>query len=253
MNVGDRYSKGEKLWTLTRAQSPIYGSKSLNATEMKAFWQEVLFVTLVSEEFPEGEIRGQISGQFPYYAYLSGANVVPRRTTSSVGCATFRLAEETSLGRVLDYDVMFLLRRDLPPVSVELIHGDEGSVGVLKKQFFKSTSPSSGTDVLLSEKEASLFATGQMFIQVGQSTMFSGANGEIRGQIYHTSSTCPFVTSIPEEPAEPSPPFVDYWYDYYLSPASSARNASSGVVLSPLSGWMVVSISVVILMVTFGF
>ena len=48
------------------------------------------------------QIRGQIGVEYQFYSYLSGTNVVPPVTTSSVGCATFRLS---SNNQALDYDI----------------------------------------------------------------------------------------------------------------------------------------------------
>ena len=200
MNFGSSKSNGNRIWELARAESPIYGSRILSAEEIISFYKEELYITVESFLFPVGEIRGQITDFYDFYAYLSGSQVVPPVTTSGMGCATFRLKERTAKGTIVDYDIHFQVS-DPVNVNIEIMHGDLGSIGESLGVLDKHTSPAGGTDFFLTETEESFFGTQRTYVQIGDYSVVGG-RPQIRGHIYQLANNCPFVTSIPEEEYE---------------------------------------------------
>lgn len=212
MNLGDRYTDGIKLWPLSRNEGPIYGSRILEPDEILAFYQNRLYITIESIVYPEGEIRGQISDTYNLYAYLSGNQLNPPLTTSGVGCGTFRLDEVTNKGRKFNYDIYFELP-DTDYGTVELIHGDRGIDGENIATLGDSFTSVSGSNIFLSNNEVNFVGTEKTYIQIGDSTI-AGGKGKLRGQIYHITNPCPFITSLPQESISDSP--TSFWRYYQL-------------------------------------
>jgi hypothetical protein len=184
-------ANGPLRHVLPRAQSPIYGSIDLTDQDISLLFRENLYLVVITPSHPEGEIRGQISQHFDYYAYLSGTTVLPPRTTSAVGCATFRLAETHQAGgTVLDYEIMHDVA---DAVAVEMHFGGDGQVGSTDFAYKKAESPISGfEDVLLSEYEVQEFTFGRMFTLVRSERFNDEDAGELRGQIIHLlEDPCP--------------------------------------------------------------
>jgi len=230
MNLGDRYSDGIKLWPLARTRGPIYGSRLLTAEEVIAFYQQRLYITIESLVYPEGEIRGQISDTYSYYAYLTGTQLLPPVTTSSIGCATFRLDEETNKGRKLNYDVHFELA-EAEEVSVELLNADIGLEGETIHSMGTTFSSVSGTDVFLTNTQVNLMGLEKTYVQVGEPTNPGGA-GRLRGQIYHIVNPCPFLTSIPDnQPKTPTSSWDRYEVPTYIEWNASATSVSPFLLL----------------------
>merc|ERR1712100_919066 len=114
-----------------------------------------LFVLITSEQFPSGEIRGQITVDFDLWAYLSGTSVVSPVTTPAVGIATMTLQGDQN--RRVDYSIFHSI--------------------VFPSVF----SPIRGDDIVLDDDELEAFATEGSYISIlSDSYPFIG---EVRGQI----------------------------------------------------------------------
>jgi len=223
MNLGDRYTDGIKLWPLARNKGPIYGSRILTADEVIAFYQQRLYITIESLIYPEGEIRGQVSDTYNYYAYLTGTQLLPPLTTSSIGCATLRMDEVTNKGRILNYDVHFELD-EYEEVSVELLHADVGLEGETLHTMGETFASISGTDVFLSNSEVNFVGTEKTYIQVGHPSNAGGA-GKLRGQVYHIINPCPFLTSRPDDnPKTPTSSWARYEVPTYIEWGNSSSS-----------------------------
>lgn len=230
MNYGGAYENGRHLFSLPRGESPIYGEALLSSDYVLSFYQQQLFVTVDSLLYPNGEIRGQITDTYDYYAYLTGTETIPVTTTSGLGCATFRLMEETMDGTVLDYNIQYTLPSFDSDFVVEMLRGQPGGAGTLEVEFEQITSPVSGTDVRLTDTQVNHFGAESMFIQVGPPSVFVEEAGYLRGQIYHIRNPCPLLTTLPEDPSTPTSSF-----DQIVLPSYFDWNGSSSLSPSVLS------------------
>lgn len=222
MNLGDRYSNGVKIWPLARAEGPIYGSRLLTADEIVAFYQQRLYVTIESLIYPDGEIRGQIADTYTYYAYLTGTQLLPPKTTSAIGCATLRMNEVTNRGRILDFDVHFG-SPDYKEFSVDLLHGDIGTEGEFMYNLGSTYGSLSNNNVFLSNTEVNYVGNENTYIQVGDPAL-AGGRGILRGQVYHIRNPCPFLTSLPDDnPKTPTSSWDKYELPTYIEWNSSSH------------------------------
>jgi len=175
--VGLPGQAGTLLSQLPTAVSPIYASVLLTDTQALSLFNETMFFLVQSQSFITGEIRGQISTQFPYYSYLSGININPPVTTASVGCGTYRIIGDVI--NKLDYQILY---NTVSPWSVYLNEGAVDVNGPLNRVL--STTPvniATGTGELLTTRDVTLLSTGRMYIQVNTNRF--PLSGEIRGQI----------------------------------------------------------------------
>jgi len=227
MNLGASGTLGSRIWPLARAENPIYGTRVLTPTEILAFYEGTLYVTVESLVHPEGEIRGQINNNYDYYAYLSPSQVVPPRTSSGVGCATLRLNEKTNDGQVLNYDIHFTIPQT-NDASVDLVQGVPGLAGDTYAHIGDSTDSVSGSGVRLSEGQARTLRVGDTFIHVGDSSL-EGGRAVLRGQVLPLHSTCPFVTTREQaRPVDSSSTFAQLELPSYFDwdgPASTLPSA----------------------------
>ena len=190
---------------------------------------------------PEGEIRGQITNNYDYYAYLSPNQVVPPRTSSGVGCATLRLNEKSNTGQVLNYDIHFSIPQT-NDASVDLVQGVPGLAGDTYAHIGDSTDSVSGSGVRLSESQARSLSVGDTFIHVGDSSL-QGGRAVLRGQVLPLSSQCPFVTTRDQErPKTPTSSFAQLELPSYFDwdgPASTLPSAWPMIVFGVLVAFLV--------------
>ena len=222
INLGDKYSNGVKMFPLPRSEGPIYGSRILTADEVLSLYQDRLYVTIESLVYPNGEIRGQISDTYNYYAYLTGTQLLPPITSSGIGCGTFKLDELTNDGRVFNYDITFTLP-EFEKVTVDLMHGDIGLSGEKLYNIGETFNIVSGTNIQLSSNEANFVGTEKTYIQVGEIKL-DGTGGLLRGQILQLNNPCPFITTLPDN--NPHTP-TSSWQNYEIPTYFEWNNASS--------------------------
>ena len=172
---------GTALFTLSRATSPIYGSQILTDGYQFLLFNQTLFINIESQQFPDGEIIGPISTQYPYYAYLSGTYVVPPVTTSSVGIATLSMLTNSTF----DYDIQFSVPY---PIEVRLSQGPEGINGPINRLFPTNTTPVIGAELELTASEINTLNNGLFYIEISSEAY--PIDGEIRGQIYTVNASC---------------------------------------------------------------
>lgn len=176
-------SRGAILFSLSTAESPIYGSKVLSAAEEYLLYAQQMYVQVDSLNFPQnGEIRGQLTTQFDFFAYLTGNQMVPPVTTASLGCASFDL---TDYNYNLDFEVVHSVD---DPTNVYFVQGKLGETGTLadtrQLQIYASNrSPDSPVigDMTIDDDEQVNFVQGFSYVQVNSAQY---PLGEIRGQIY---------------------------------------------------------------------
>lgn len=167
---------GITLFSLGRGASPIYGSVQLTPEEELLLYDRGLYVSVVSVEFQSGEIRGQITADFDWYAYLSGTNVVSPITTPAVGIATMRLEGEQN--RRLNYAIFHNVEL---PLRATVNVAKEGENGPLDLIFASVFSPIRGDDIVLDDDELEAFVTDGIYFSV--TSVDYPFLGEIRGQV----------------------------------------------------------------------
>lgn len=169
-------AQGITLFSLGNGISPIYGSVKLNAEEELLLYTKGLYTTIVSGEYPAGEIRGQIAYDYDWWAYLSGTNVVSPVTTPAVGVATMTLFGEQN--RKLDYSIFHNVEY---PLRATLNVAKTGVNGELDLVFPTVFSPIRGNDIVFDDDELEAFATDSSYITI--TSIDYPFVGEIRGQI----------------------------------------------------------------------
>lgn len=177
IHAGNPGSSGSLFFDLVRFESPIFGARLLNREEEFLFYNQQLYVSLTTIENPTGEVRGQITAEYDFFAYLSGTWVSPPVSTESVGCAVFKLKNNR---RTLSYSI----HHDVDDsISVEIGIGNVGQNVAdprTKKILRRTGSPIIGDDETMDDDDLDRFLRDQMFVEVRSSTH---PNGEVRGQI----------------------------------------------------------------------
>lgn len=161
--------------------TPIYGSRILGSEEEYVLYAEQMYFQISSVNYPEGEIRGQLTTQFDFFAHLTGIQMVPPVTTANLGCATFDL---TDINYNMDFEIMHSID---DVIDVSLFHGDIGIPGdpTSKRNFALASvlesadSPLIGNMVMDDDDQAS-WISDNSFVQISSSRFPAG---EIRGQI----------------------------------------------------------------------
>jgi hypothetical protein len=161
VHVGGPDERGTFLFSLSRAESPIYGAMILEQDVYEQLISEQLFITISSKLYPGGEIRGQIDLSRGYYAYLTGTNIPHNpSTTSAVGCATFDLYD--NLGQTY---LSYAINHNVPdPVEAFIAYGNEGQQAqtVIKRWSTESlSSPISADDQDFDYRRVDDFSLGR--------------------------------------------------------------------------------------------
>lgn len=176
IGVASEGEPGINLFSLGQPSSPIYGSIQLNSEEEVLLYSRQLYTSIVSVEFPAGEIRGQITVDFDWWAYLSGTNVVSPVTTPAVGVATMRLLGQQN--RRVDYSIFHSIEL---PLRATMNIAREGENGPLDLVFPSVFSPIRGDDLVLDDDELEAFVTEGAYISI--TSIDNPFLGEVRGQI----------------------------------------------------------------------
>jgi len=166
---------------LDECRSPIFSSQVLSLDEDWILFAEQMYFELHSVNYPNGEIRGQLTTQFDFFSIMTGNQHVPPVTTSNLGCATFDLSD-------LNYKVDFEILHSIKSVTaVEWFRGPPGDPGELQTKrnlasfnIYKSPrSPLLGSWII-DDDEQSDWVNGNTFVQISSKDY---PDGEIRGQI----------------------------------------------------------------------
>jgi len=162
-------------------KTPIYGSRILGPEEEYVLYAEQMYFQINSVNFPDGEIRGQLTAQYDFFAHMTGIQVVPPITTANLGCATFDL---TDLNYNVDFEVMHSIE---DATAVDLVRGGIGEPGdPLNTRHLAAASirrsPESPLigDVILDDDDQAAWITDRTFVQVSSERF---PFGEIRGQV----------------------------------------------------------------------
>ncbi len=159
--------------------TPISGTVTLTPTQVADLLAGNYYVNVHSQDFPGGEIRGQLGTFTPpkdYNALLLGRNETPPVTTAASGIARLTLVATDTLNYQLSVSNL---------VSVTAQHIHLGPVGVAGPVIFPlpgslgPNSPISGTLTLSAQNLLDLL-TGYYYVNV-HTTPHPG--GEIRGQV----------------------------------------------------------------------
>eukprot|EP01094_Clydonella_sp_ATCC50884_P015303 TRINITY_DN2588_c0_g1_i4.p1 TRINITY_DN2588_c0_g1~~TRINITY_DN2588_c0_g1_i4.p1 ORF type:complete len:634 (-),score=275.03 TRINITY_DN2588_c0_g1_i4:1018-2892(-) len=247
---------GLQLFALSSSASPIYGSIVLDVNHFFPVLTEGAYVDVASALYPRGEIRGAITAQRDWVAYLSGTGMPSPVTTSAVGCATFQVIAERG-EVVLNYDITHSVKR---PQVLTLRRGEEWveSERIIRQwgEYNGRLEPTvTGDDEDLNEGELRDFRFEKTYLQVDSDDYPSG---EIRGQVFrlrpcnkastpYSDLVDPFLPPLIPPPPPPSPndPFVvaEVTIDNTTVEIVIGRingNWGAGSVLSP-HVWMLVA------------
>jgi len=176
IGVGEPGAVGISLFSLNRGASPITGAIQLTTRDEVLLYARQLYVLITSEQYPFGEIRGQINVDNDWWAYLSGTNVVNPVSTASVGCATFFLEGESN--RLLNYAIF----HDAPEAfRATLSVAPEGKLGPVNRVFRHIYSPIRGNDIQLDDDDLEALVTESMYITIHSNEY--PELGQLRGQI----------------------------------------------------------------------
>eukprot|EP01094_Clydonella_sp_ATCC50884_P014168 TRINITY_DN2450_c0_g1_i2.p1 TRINITY_DN2450_c0_g1~~TRINITY_DN2450_c0_g1_i2.p1 ORF type:complete len:557 (+),score=126.41 TRINITY_DN2450_c0_g1_i2:178-1671(+) len=181
MHVGGPGETSAALWDLARVQSPIFGSRVLKPDEEFVLYQQRMHVIISSTFFPLGEIRGQVSTEFEFFAYLSGTWVPEPVSTARAGIGLFY--PNTTLGEVrysIHHDVIDVTGVDMSRGAV-----GEGSAALIEMR--RAISPIIGNDQALDDDEMDDFIDELMYLRVRS---IGHPNGELRGQIKRIRACC---------------------------------------------------------------
>lgn len=224
-------NNGAVLFALENFISPIYGSVQLTLEEELILYTQQMYFNIASEDFNSGEIRGQITVEADWWAYLSGTNVVPPVTTEAVGCATFFLDGEQN--RILNYDIHHSVAT---PQEVTLEIGQEGQNGDLDLVFPSIFSPIRGDSFVLDDDDLEAFVTESSYV-----TVLSEAYpfiGEVRGQIKRVNpcrATNDNSLTLSVSGVDEGPGFTTYEATSQFTPNGSPRSNSNNSPNSPNS------------------
>lgn len=161
--------------------TPIYGSKVLGPEAEYVLYAQQMYFQIYSVNYPDGEIRGQLTTQFDFFAHLTGIQMVPPITTANVGCATFDL---TDINYNIDFEIMHSVT---DATAVELVKGAIGEPGDVTSArnlagASISRSPNSPLigDMIMDDDDQVSWITEGTFVRVASERF---PFGEIRGQV----------------------------------------------------------------------
>jgi len=176
LGAGNMTVRGTPLFSLPASSSPIFGAIQLSLQEELFLYTSQMYVAISSVNYTEAEIRGQITVENDWWAYLSGSNVVSAVTTPAVGLATMRLYGQQN--RRVDYSIFHSVQF---PLRATMHVARVGNNGPVTFEFPTVYSPVRGNDIVLDDDDLQAFVTDASYITV-TSTGYPFL-GEIRGQI----------------------------------------------------------------------
>jgi len=160
------------VFNLNGIRSPIIGKQELSNSLIASLLNEDLFIVLESANGQE--LEAEIRPEFPFYAYLTGSEEVPRVSTLERGCALF---DFDIVNGELDYHIFY----NTPNAQiVEFRDGNFGEIGQLE-EFIPIVNENfeNGTLVLSAEQQAEILSE-DWYIEIVTSDTGLGL---IRGQI----------------------------------------------------------------------
>jgi len=134
------------------------------------------YVQVASDDYPDGEIRGQIEHEDRFYAKLSTRNTIPRASGSTahgIAVGTYSFWDPK---RDLAVDIVHDI---VNPTSAEVRQGAPGEVGPLIYTYKAQGSPLF-SNVQLTVGEQTQFLEDLLYLNIKSS---NNPSGEIRGQI----------------------------------------------------------------------
>ena len=158
----------EVLFELNGLRSPLIGRRVLTSEEIKLLISGDLSIVINSAS---GTATGKIQATFPYFAYFSGSQSVPRTTTFARGCAVFNVNKKSTT-------VEYHFFHNAGNAQVALHLGDFGVSGPLIASL---SSPSGSFEVTASQLE-SLFLQETYLAVTGEKNL--------RGQVLFASRSC---------------------------------------------------------------
>lgn len=172
-------SNGGVVYALS-STAPKMSSQSLTSTDAADIEAGRWYVNIHTQNFPNGEIRGQIvPGSNCFAASLNGAAETPPVDTAAKGAGTFALAPD----RTLVYDINF---SGMTERTLNGSHIHKGALGISGAvvHALQAGTAKRGTVTLSSEQEADL-RNGDYYVNIHSDNF---PNGEIRGQIFPASN-----------------------------------------------------------------
>ena len=185
VRIGPPGFTGTLLFTETpnslNLAAPIYGRRTLTAEEEWILYAEQMYFLLTSINFPDGEIRGQLTTQYDFFAHLTGIQVVPPVSTPNVGCATFDLIDYNFN---LDYEILHSIEDAVSVNMYEAAFGVNAETDTVRSFVGGSvlgttTSPLIGELIMDDDDQAALILDN-LYVQIASDRF---PEGEIRGQI----------------------------------------------------------------------
>lgn len=182
---GGPNTNGPIQFSLDNFRSPTYGSHVLNEEQEYALYTEQLYLSIISNQFPNGEIRGTLTSfDYDFYAYLTGSEIIPPVSTASVGLGLFKVVPSNPAApnngfRALEFYVMHNIESTNALIG-QIRGGFEGENGDLVLQFNQQVfSPFNGQfDV--DDDDLQALVDDQLYLTILTDTH---PLGEIRGNI----------------------------------------------------------------------
>jgi len=167
---------GEELFSLNGMRSPIIGREQLVRDQVVLLLLDNVELTLVLTT-DSVTSTGQLVPAYPFYAYISGSQHVPRQSVFARGSAVFGYDVET---RELEY---FIYHNMEDVTAIQFYVGGFGANGAAAFTTSSTRQALSGR-VILSESQEDSFFREQMYVQI--------TNGvdTIRGQILYSTPHC---------------------------------------------------------------
>jgi hypothetical protein len=174
VHIGAPGESGTATHQLPNVADHMTGSFTLTTAEQNALAVDQLYVDVTSPEFPDGEIRGQVTvpGATIFVAVATGTQQVPRVSSAYTAHASLILSPD---GATFRYHAV----SDVVPTSVVIGRGIAGVEGVPVHQLVPVETTIDGTLHAAASDPADLQA-GRLYVSVQTE---ANPAGELRGQI----------------------------------------------------------------------
>ncbi len=167
---------GPALFTFNSAVSPMRGQWSVTPELVTAMHDGELYVVIESQDFRNGEVRGQIvEGVSAFHFILDGSQVVPPNPIQNQGFCVGRVnGDETKLSLSCTHDV----------ASASAAAIKAGLRGVNGPVLFDVNNPGNPIEEAfeISEDDLALIRSDGLYVDVSSSAY---PDGQIRGQLIH--------------------------------------------------------------------
>jgi plastocyanin len=197
VHLGAPGVSGSPVFGFTQFTSPIVETWFLTPADLENFLNGDLYVNIHSSDFPDGEIRGQLTpaeeNQFAFSLDESQANQCLGTGSEATGTADVRLKPG---GNEL---TVFVTHDVSNPIAGHIHLGDTCEAGMVQFPFSSGVSPITEQWYLQPSDVINLMA-GLHYVNIHSSEF---ENGEIRGQIVTPSSCCEGITgNVDADPAD---------------------------------------------------